>query len=159
MFIHCNLLFLGFLVEMGLKLCTWGYEKVFSSGWHSFDLVASVAFFFTLLLVQFIPSWDEILTFIRPLRLLRLFKLKKRYRDVFGTVFILIPPMSSAAMVILISYYFFAIIGMELFSDYTLKNCCNGTFLQPYFADDGPSSTLHYYLNTYSVCSINYYIF
>ncbi|ODM99706.1 Two pore calcium channel protein 1 [Orchesella cincta] len=139
-----------FLFEMCMKIATWGYIRVFSSGWHSFDLVASVAFFFTMLLVQFIPSWDEILTFIRPLRLLRLFKLKKRYRDVFGTIFILIPPMSSAASVILILYYFFAIIGMELFSDYNLVNCCNGTFLQPYYADDGSNTTLHYFLNTYS---------
>lgn len=101
-------------MEMCLKLLTWGYIRVFSSGWHVFDLISSIVFIFTIILVQFIPAWDEILTFIRPLRLLRLFKLKKRYRDVFGTVFILIPPMSSAAMVILILYYFFAIIGTLL---------------------------------------------
>lgn len=138
---------------MSLKLATWGINRVFSSGWHTFDLVASVLFAFSIIFVQFITSWDELLTFIRPLRLLRLFKLKKRYRDVFGTLFILIPPMSSAASVMLLLYYFFSIIGMELFSNVELKNCCNGTILAPYYADDNTNTTvqLHYYINTFSV--------
>jgi two pore calcium channel protein 1 len=138
---------------MVLKLMTWGSEKVFTSGWHTFDLIASVLFVFSLIFVQFIKTWDELLTFVRPLRLLRLFKLKKRYRDVFGTLFILIPPMSSAASVMLLLYYAFSIVGMELFSHVTLKNCCKGTLLEPYYADDGRNTTfqLHYYLNSFTV--------
>ena len=60
----------------------------------------------------------------RPLRMLRLFKIKKRYRDVFGTLVILTPLMCSAAIVMLVLYYFFAIIGMELFAGYDMRNCC-----------------------------------
>ncbi|KAI8441835.1 hypothetical protein MSG28_005521 [Choristoneura fumiferana] len=49
---------------------------------------------------------------------------KKRYRDVFGTLVLLSPLMSSAGCVMLVMYYFFAIIGMELFAGLDLKNCC-----------------------------------
>ena len=55
---------------------------------------------------------------------MRLYKLKKRYRDVFGTLVLLSPLMSSAGCVMLVMYYFFAIIGMELFAGYDLRNCC-----------------------------------
>lgn len=57
-------------------------------------------------------------------RLLRIFKLKKRYRDIFGTLVLLSPLMWSTAIVMMVMYYFFAIIGMELFSEYDLRNCC-----------------------------------
>ena len=126
---------------------------MFSSGWHLFDLLATISFVLSILFVQFVKNWDELLTFIRPLRLIRLFKLKKRYRDVFGTLFILVGPMSSAASVILLLYYFFAIVGMELFSSVQLKNCCNGTFLEPYYSDgnNGTEFSLHYYMNSFTV--------
>ena len=135
---------------MGLKIITWGFQRIVSSGWHSFDLIAFVVFIFSLVIVLFIPGWDELLTFIRPLRLLRLFKLKKRYRNVFGTLFILVPPMSSASIVILLMYYFYAIIGMESFYGIPLKNCCNGTGLEAYYSDN-PNVTLRYYINTFDV--------
>jgi hypothetical protein len=32
--------------------------------------------------------------------------------------------MSSAASVLILLYYFFAIIGMELFAGFDMKNCC-----------------------------------
>jgi two pore calcium channel protein 1 len=143
---------------MGFKILTWGFPRVISSGWHTFDLMSSILFFFSLIFVKFIPSWDEVLTFIRPLRLLRLFKLKKRYRNVFGTLFILIPPMTSVALVMLLLYYFFAIIAMEIFSGVKLRNCCNGTIYESYYADPDPSSftnttnvALRYYLNSFEV--------
>lgn len=60
----------------------------------------------------------------RPLRMLRLFKIKKRYRDVFGTLVILTPLMCSTVIVLLVLYYFFAIIGMELFAGHDMRNCC-----------------------------------
>lgn len=68
----------------------------------------------------------HILCFILYLyyRLLRIFKLKKRYRDIFGTLVLLSPLMWSTAIVMMVMYYFFSIIGMELFSQYDLRNCC-----------------------------------
>lgn len=57
-----------FTLEMGLKLAVWGSERVFTSGWRTFDLIASVLFVFSIIFVQFIKTWDELLTFVRPLR-------------------------------------------------------------------------------------------
>ena len=57
-------------------------------------------------------------------RLLRLFRIKRRYREVFETMSLLAPRVLSACVVISVIYYFFAIIGMEIFSKYDLKNCC-----------------------------------
>jgi len=149
---------LVFLAEMGLKVVTWRFPRIITSGWHTFDLLASIVFFFALIFVNFIPRWHEVLTFIRPLRLIRLFKLKKRYRNVFGTLFILVPPMTSVAIVMMLLYYFFAIIGMEIFGKVTLRNCCNGTIYEDYYSDPDPASfmnttdvALRYYLNSFEV--------
>ena len=57
-------------------------------------------------------------------RILRIFKLRKRYRDVFGTVFILAQRLMCAGVVFLILYYSYAIVGMEVFAEYDLTNCC-----------------------------------
>ncbi|OAD53411.1 Two pore calcium channel protein 1 [Eufriesea mexicana] len=87
----------------------------------------------------------------RPLRLLRLFKMKKRYRDVFGTLVILTPLMSSTAVVMLVLYYFFAIIGMELFAGYNMRNCCKNTTVEDFYKYSANESTAlgYYYLNTF----------
>ena len=53
-----------------------------------------------------------------------MFKLRKRYRDVFGTVFILADRLLCAGIVFLILYYAYSIVGMELFAQYDLTNCC-----------------------------------
>lgn len=54
----------------------------------------------------------------------RLFKAKKRYRDIIGTVALLSPLIKSAFIVMIVVYYFFAIIGMELFAGYDMRDCC-----------------------------------
>nr|KAG5700366.1 hypothetical protein BaRGS_029618 [Batillaria attramentaria] len=61
---------------------------------------------------------------LRPFRLLRLFKIKRRYRDVLGTLFVLFHRLISLVIVIVLVYYFFAIIGMEVFLNVDLQNCC-----------------------------------
>ena len=57
-------------------------------------------------------------------RLLTLFRMKRRFRDVFGTAVILYPRLVSAMIVLLLTYYFFAIIGMECFHNVVLFECC-----------------------------------
>jgi len=69
-----------FSLEILLKLIAWGSERVFSSGWHTFDVTSTLALVAAWIIASLLPQWDELLTFVRPLRLLRLFKLKKRYR-------------------------------------------------------------------------------
>ncbi|XP_076345676.1 two pore calcium channel protein 1-like isoform X2 [Tachypleus tridentatus] len=79
-----------------------------------------------------------------------LFKMNRRYRDVLGTVFIVLPRFGSVALVLLIVYYFFAIIGMELFSDFNMTNCCkNTTVEQFYYFDNNSLAEGYYYLNNF----------
>ena len=59
----------------------------------------------------------------------RLFKIKRRYRDVLGTLFVLFQRLMSLIIVIILVYYFFAIIGMEIFLGTDLRNCCKWVLL------------------------------
>merc|ERR1719186_515742 len=89
---------------------------------------------------------------LRLVRVLRLFKVKKRFRDVFGTALILLPHLVSTVIVLQLLYYFFAIIGLELFSSYDLTNCCKGLSIESfYFHHPDPHAVLHgfYFLNNF----------
>lgn len=106
-----------------MRMLALGWDEYLSSGWNVFDLVVTVAAIMGVMLLEVAPTVTAVVV-LRPLRLLRLFKLKKRYRDIFGTLVLLSPLMCSTAIVMLVMYYFFAIIGMELFAQYDMKNCC-----------------------------------
>lgn len=110
-------------VEAALKVLGLGVSQYFGSGWNIYDFSVTLLSVFGIIILSFIPSFVYVVV-LRPLRLLRLFKLKKRYRDVFGTLVLLTPLMCSTAIVMLVLYYFFAIIGMELFAGYDMRNCC-----------------------------------
>ena len=79
-------------------------------------------------------------------RLLTLFRMKKRFRDVFGTAVILTPRLISAVIVLLLIYYFFAIIGMEVFGEDDLTNCCVNTSMEQFYSE---ASGNYYYLNNF----------
>jgi two pore calcium channel protein 1 len=73
--------------------------------------------------------------------------------------------MTSVALVMLLLYYFFAIIAMEIFSGVQLRNCCNGTIYDSYYADPDPSTftnttnvALRYYLNSFEVTFLRIYL-
>lgn len=117
------ILFPVFTAEACVRVCALGVRTYFSSGWNCYDFCATLGLVLALVIVSLYPQLIA-LAMVRPLRLLRLFKLKKRFRDVFGTLFLLVPLMSSAAVVLILLYYFFAIIGMELFAGYQMRNCC-----------------------------------
>uniref|UniRef100_A0A8B9ST90 Two pore segment channel 1 n=1 Tax=Anas platyrhynchos TaxID=8839 RepID=A0A8B9ST90_ANAPL len=73
-------------VELLLKTTGLGPVEYLSSGWNLFDFsVTLFPFYFIVVL--------------RPLQLLRLFKLKKRYRNVLDTMFELFPRMASTSTV------------------------------------------------------------
>lgn len=76
------------------------------------------------LVLQFVNLPLFFVVFLRPLRLLTLFRMKRRFRDVFGTAVILGPRLLSAVIVLMLTYYFFAIIGMECFHNVELYECC-----------------------------------
>lgn len=115
--------FTVFIVEAMSKILALGVKHYLSSGWNLFDLGTSVMMLVAACALSLFPSATFLVLF-RPLRTLRLFKIKKRYRDVFGTLVILSPQMCSTAIVMLVLYYFFAIIGMEMFAGYDMRNCC-----------------------------------
>jgi len=112
-----------FVIEMALKVLGLGINQYFGSGWNIYDFSVTLLSVCGIIILSVVPSFVYVVI-LRPLRLLRLFKLKKRYRDVFGTLVLLTPLMCSTAIVMLVLYYFFAIIGMELFAGYDMRNCC-----------------------------------
>ncbi|XP_044592960.1 two pore calcium channel protein 1-like isoform X1 [Cotesia glomerata] len=139
-----------FVTEAMTKVLGLGIRRYLSSGWNLFDLGASVMPLIAACGLSLFPN-AMFLVIFRPLRLLRLFKIKKRYRDVFGTLVILSPLMCSTAIVMLILYYFFAIIGMEMFAGYDMRNCCINTTVEDFYKYSANGSTTlgYYYLNTF----------
>ncbi|XP_026313449.1 two pore calcium channel protein 1-like isoform X1 [Hyposmocoma kahamanoa] len=139
-----------FLVEAGLRMMASGLHAYLESGWNVFDLSVTLLALMGAVLLSMAPKLFIVVMF-RPLRLMRLYKLKKRYRDVFGTLVLLSPLMSSAGCVMLVMYYFFAIVGMELFAEYDLKNCCVNTTVEDFYKfSENASTTLgYYYLNNF----------
>lgn len=111
------------MLEAFTKLCALGIRHYVSSGWNLFDMATSIMMYIAAFAIRTFPLATFLVVF-RTLPTLRLFKIKKRYRDVFGTLVILSPQMCSTAIVMLVLYYFFAIIGMEMFAGYDMRNCC-----------------------------------
>ncbi|KAG1714271.1 Two pore calcium channel protein 1 [Nymphon striatum] len=134
-------------LEAILKLLGMGLITYLSNGWDVYDLLITVFSIAGIIAESFHAPFYFIVT-LRPLRLLRLFKMKKRYRDVFGTVFILLSRLVSVAIVLVITYYFFAVIGMELFSHYNMVNCCqNSSVAANYKFSSGHKG--YYYMNNF----------
>ncbi|GIX76970.1 two pore calcium channel protein 1 [Caerostris darwini] len=138
-----------YTVEVSLKIIGLGVIEYFSSKWNRFDFGVTFLAICGLIAEQFRFPFSFV-TILRTLRLLRLFKLKKRYRDVLGTLFIILPRFLSVAFVLVILYYFFGIIAMEVLSGYNLVNCCvNTTVEQFYHFDNDTSLDGYYYLNNF----------
>ncbi|XP_047684810.1 two pore channel protein 1 isoform X2 [Prionailurus viverrinus] len=112
-------------VELFLKVAGLGPVEYLSSGWNLFDFSVTVFAFLGLLALAFNMEPFYFIVVLRPLQLLRLFKLKKRYRNVLDTMFELLPRMASLGLTLLIFYYSFAIVGMEFFCGILYPNCCN----------------------------------
>ncbi|KAK4878004.1 hypothetical protein RN001_010510 [Aquatica leii] len=140
-----------FGLEAILKIIGLGWAEYVSSGWNIFDISVTYAAIIGAVALLIKPTFTAVVVF-RPLRLLRLFKLKKRYRDIFGTVVLLSPLMLSTSIVMLVMYYFFAIIGMELFSQYDLRNCCVNSTVEDFYkySENGTTALGYYYLNSFS---------
>ncbi|XP_060533745.1 two pore channel protein 1-like isoform X2 [Cylas formicarius] len=140
-----------FLLEALLRIISFGWSEYISSGWNTFDLSVTLLAIWGSLILLISPSFT-IVVILRPLRILRLFKLKKRYRDIFGTLVLLSPLMWSTAVVMMVMYYFFAIVGMELFAGYPLRDCCPNTTVEEFYKynSNGSASGIgFYYLNNF----------
>uniref|UniRef100_A0A8C5B3V5 Two pore segment channel 1 n=1 Tax=Gadus morhua TaxID=8049 RepID=A0A8C5B3V5_GADMO len=120
---HCSPLVYG--VEVLLKVAGLGPMAYISSGWNLFDFSVTVFAFLGLIALAFDMEPFYFIVVLRPLQLLRLFKIKQRYRNVLDTMFELFPRMASLGLTLIIFYYSFAIVGMEFFADVIHPNCCN----------------------------------
>ncbi|XP_023384005.1 two pore calcium channel protein 1 isoform X3 [Pteropus vampyrus] len=81
-------------VELFLKVAGLGPVEYLSSGWNLFDFSVTAFAFLGLLALAFNMEPFYFIVVLRPLQLLRLFKLKKRYRNVLDTMFELLPRMA-----------------------------------------------------------------
>uniref|UniRef100_A0A672NVF5 Two pore segment channel 1 n=1 Tax=Sinocyclocheilus grahami TaxID=75366 RepID=A0A672NVF5_SINGR len=111
--------------EVLLKITGLGPLTYFSSGWNLFDFSVTVFAFLGLIALAFDMEPFYFILVLRPFQLLRLFKIKQRYRNVLDTMFELFPRMASLGLTLIIFYYSFAIVGMEFFADVVYPNCCN----------------------------------
>ena len=95
------------------------YEPTFTC---SFDgLVIHISFI--LLIVEASSPSYTFLAAARPFKFFRFLKLKRSYRDIMRTLFVLSHRLLSAIILLVLIYYFFAIIGLEFFSDAVYENC------------------------------------
>ncbi|XP_060068697.1 two pore channel protein 1-like [Ylistrum balloti] len=138
-----------YTVEAMLKILGKGPKEYFTTGWDAFDFIVT----FTCVIGvmdEFFAGTFYFFTVLRPFRLLRLFKIKKRYRDVLGTFFVLLNRLLSLAGVIVLVYYFFSIIGMEVFLHVDLRNCCKNTSVEDFYKYSNDSFFEgYYYLNNF----------
>ncbi|KAM9440697.1 two pore channel protein 1 isoform 2-T2 [Clarias gariepinus] len=112
-------------VEVLLKITGLGPLAYFSSGWNLFDFSVTVIAFLGLIALVFHMEPFYFVVVLRLLQLLRLFKIKLRFRNVLDTMFELFPRMASLGLTLIIFYYSFAIVGMEFFAEVVYPNCCN----------------------------------
>ncbi|XP_077456345.1 two pore channel protein 1 isoform X1 [Stigmatopora argus] len=144
-------------VEVLLKLSGLGPVAYFSSGWNLFDFSVTAFAFLGLIALAFDMEPFYFIVVLRPLQLLRLFKIKKRYRNVLDTMFELFPRMASLGLTLIIFYYSFAIVGMELFAGVVYPNCCNTSTVADSYRQSnvtyGNKTVLYegyYYLNNFN---------
>ncbi|KAK3785343.1 hypothetical protein RRG08_045569 [Elysia crispata] len=137
-----------YCVEAVIKMLGRGPRDYFTSGWDVFDFLVTAVSVVGVFGEIFENSFYYVIV-LRPFRLLRLFKVKRRYRDVLGTLFLLFSKLISLSICIINVYYFFAIIGMELFLNVDLKNCCINTSVESYYRVSDSGDTGYYYLNNF----------
>ncbi|XP_054749500.2 two pore channel protein 1-like [Lytechinus pictus] len=140
--------FVGFYVmEALLKILGFGPRCYFTVGWNLFDFIITVTAFIGVV-TQAADKNFQYIIILRPIRLLRIFKINKRYRDVFGTLYELTPRMASVGVCLLIIYYFYAIIGMEFFAETKLENCCRNDTFADYYSNSSRYKD-YFYLNNF----------
>ncbi|XP_017269362.1 two pore calcium channel protein 1 isoform X2 [Kryptolebias marmoratus] len=144
-------------VEVLLKISGLGPIAYFRSGWNLFDFSVTVFAFLGLIALAFNMEPFYFIVVLRPLQLLRLFKIKQRYRNVLDTMFELFPRMASLGLTLIIFYYSFAIVGMEFFADVVSPNCCNTSTVANSYRQinitEGNKTILvegYYYLNNFN---------
>ncbi|KAK3084889.1 hypothetical protein FSP39_020847 [Pinctada imbricata] len=114
-----------YTLEATLKILAKGPQEYFTTGWDVFDFLVTFTSVIGLLGAYFDTTFYYI-TVLRPFRLL------------------------SLMVVICLVYYFFAIIGMEVFHNVNLRNCCKNTSVEDFYQYTNETNYLgYYYLNNF----------
>ena len=139
-------------VEASLKLIGLGLIQYFKSFWNRFDFFITCLAIIGLMFAGAMSLPFAFIFVLRSIRLLKLLEKKRRFQDIMGAfIFIIVKRFVSLSIVVLIVYYIFAILGMELFSAYDLKNCCKNTSVEMLFAYSETSAINgFYYLNNFT---------
>ncbi|KAH9406188.1 Two pore calcium channel protein 1 [Tyrophagus putrescentiae] len=132
-------LFIGvYSAEVALKLLALGPAEYFRHRWNVFDLAVTAVSLVTFMLARLQVTTSNV----------------PRYRDILGPfAFIIFKRFTSVMLVVLIVYYFFAIIAMELFGGYELRDCCRNSTIEAYYQE---GSGLFYYLNNFNDLASSY---
>ncbi len=78
---------------------------------------------FVLLILEAVSPAHSVLAVFRPVKFIRLLHLKRRYREIINTLYVLSRRLITVGLLILVVYYAFAIIGMEFLSDTVFEGC------------------------------------
>lgn len=138
-----------YVMEACLKILGKGPKEYFTTGWDLFDFIVTLVSI-TGVLGELVNDSFYYIMVLRPFRLLRLFKIKRRYRDVLGTFFVIFSRLVSISITIMMLYYCFAIIGMEMFGHVNLTNCCKNSSVEDFYRSDNSTNLQGlYYLNNF----------
>jgi two pore calcium channel protein 1 len=95
--------------------------------WNLFDCIVTLVAVCGCALQSVVVDFSYVivlrfLDLLRPLPIIR-----NTYANIADTIGILLPRLASAAVVFINLYYFFAIVGIETYGNYDLRDCCQNT--------------------------------
>lgn len=147
-----------YCIEIILRIIGLGPVDYFRKFWSVGDFIVILVSLVCLCLESSDALFPVVVCF-RPLKLIRLLKLKRRYRDIMNTLLVLTPRLLSVGLLLLVIYYFFAVMGMEFFAHDVYPGCCNTSWygIGQLYAGPANSSSLNstdgivnmYYLNNF----------
>eukprot|EP00039_Didymoeca_costata_P026845 m.16804 g.16804 ORF g.16804 m.16804 type:complete len:837 (+) comp5803_c0_seq1:169-2679(+) len=129
-----------YIFEATFKILAIGPRDYFGSGWNVFDFV--IILFSTVgTIYQSVHENHvtlQVTIGIRSLRLLRLIRIRKSFRDTISGMGHLLPKMARFLAALSIVFYVFAIFGMFLFANTVTEKCtCDTSILNASVLEDG----------------------
>ena len=131
-------------IEVVVKMTALGVTLYFEDGWRRFDFLITILG--TIMLALQLHASEFVA--LRQLRVLRLFKIKARFRQVLGSIVVLVPKLVSFLVALGTVFYAFSIIGIECFAGTITTPCPNcSDQSKDYYSN--ATSTDRYYLNNF----------
>lgn len=125
-----NYVFTGiFSVEAILRILGLGLKGYFKDLWNIFDMTIIVGSYIGIIIEALTPlSVGVQTTILRPLRILRVFRLVRRAKSlniIFETFLITIPALVNIGSLLILFLYLYAILGVALFAEVKLQDDLN----------------------------------